>query len=158
MQDQQNQNRNQAQGQQTAGSNWQQENTSAGNNDSTNMNRSDIEINPPHQPRHTEEPVVANQGGTGGNSTQMGQGKQGSERMTTGQENMGGSNGMGGQSNQGEGMRGGSMSDKGKMSDQRGNLSSGGSLSQDSGTDDYMRNEIGSSTTGATGSNRSSNK
>jgi hypothetical protein len=67
-------------------------------------------------------------------------------------------------------MRGGSMSDQGRMSDQRGGNMGSGSMSNDknrggnmsssdeSGSDDYQRNDIGNSTTGSTGSDRSSDR
>jgi hypothetical protein len=116
----------------------------------------------PQQPRHKEEPVEgSSQNWNRSGSTNSGQGSQENvqgNRMGSDMDSNSGSGNMGSQGNQGEGMRGGSMSDQGRMSDQRGNRANEKSGSQEKESDDYMRNDIGSSTSGSSGSNRSSDR
>ena len=169
MQDQNQKNRQPGQGQQeigSSGTNWQSQGDQANQSTENNEGNWDdnTEVDMPQNPRHKEEPFVGGQNQGTSNSPNSGSGSQMKQNQPGRTSGMGadigneGSNmgnpgdpiGMGGQSNQGEDMRGGSISDQGKMSDQRGNQGS----KEGSGTDDYMRNEIGKSTSGSSGTSR----
>ena len=168
MQDQNQKNRQPGQGQQGMGSpdtNWQSQGSQANQATENNQGQDwddNTEVDMPQQPRHKEEPVEGKgQNWNKSEGTNSGQGSQENvqgNRMGSDMGSNTGSGSMGSQSNQGEGMRGGSMSDQGTMSDQRGNKTSDKSGAQEKESDDYMRNDIGTSTSGSSGNNPSSDR
>ena len=148
MQDQNQKNRQQDQGQQGMGSqgtNWQSQGNQETDNNQGNNWDDNTEIDMPQQPRHKEEPVT----GTSQNSDNTGREQSSPSSNTQPGQNSGQQADLGSEDASGNRM-GNDMGNR--------NMSSEKTGPQDKESDDYMRNDIGSSISGSSGSNRSADK